>query len=63
VYRPDHHHFTRKFAVLFDTPIAGARGLKAEPVGDTQAITVHTINCNLSNRAARAVTASTTENP
>jgi hypothetical protein len=61
VYRPDHHHFTRHYAVLFENAIAGACGLKAETVGDTQKIAVHTINCDLSNIAARAVTAATTE--
>jgi hypothetical protein len=62
VYRPDHHHFARHFAVLFDAPIAGACGLKAEKVGDA-AVSVHTINCDLSNLAARAVTTATTEKP
>jgi hypothetical protein len=62
VYRPDHHHYYRHFAVLFNAPIAGACGLKAEKVGDT-AVNVHTINCDLSNLAARAVTAATTERP
>lgn len=60
VYRPDHHHYTRHYGVLFDAPIAGVCGLKAEKVGD-DAVSVHTINCDLSNIAARPVTAATTE--
>jgi hypothetical protein len=60
VYRPEHHHYYRHFAVLFDAPIAGACGLKAEKVGDA-AVSVHTINCDLSNLASISVTTATTE--
>jgi hypothetical protein len=63
VYRPDHHHYRRHYAVIFSNPIAGACGLKAEMVGDTAAVTVHTMGCDLANIAARAVTSSTTERP
>jgi hypothetical protein len=38
IYRPEHHHFSRDFAVLFDEPISGACGvrmLKLDPWGDS----------------------------
>ena len=64
IYRPDHHHFGRHFAVLFDSPINKACGLKIEDVdaldNDPTAV-VHTINCDLSNIEEREVTAETIE--
>jgi hypothetical protein len=60
VYSADHHHFIRNFAVLFDAPIGGACGLKVlnfvgnNPGGSLPE--VNTINCDLSNIAARTVT-------
>jgi hypothetical protein len=62
VYRPGHHHFVRSYAVLFTTPIAGACGIKIESVSDP-GISVHTVNCDLSNIATRSVTSSSTERP
>jgi hypothetical protein len=59
VYRPTHHHFTRDYAVLFDSPIGGACGLKAVSVPEAQT-TVHTINCDLSDIQARTVSSVTT---
>ena len=50
IYNPEHHHFTRDYAVLFDTPISGACGLMAtrmeayEPTGNEE---LHTIDCAL----------------
>ncbi|MBW1808003.1 MAG: hypothetical protein JRJ19_12235 [Deltaproteobacteria bacterium] len=51
IYNPEHHHFARDFAVLFDQPIGGACGLLAtgmdmyEPNGKGE---LATINCDLS---------------
>jgi hypothetical protein len=61
VYRPEHHHFRRNFAVLFDAPIGGACGVKVENVKDAQLVQMHTINCDLSNIEARTITAVTVE--
>jgi hypothetical protein len=33
IYNPTHHHFDRDFAVLFDSPIGSACGLKFENLG------------------------------
>ena len=49
-YRPDHHHFGRHFAFLFDAPIGDACGLLVEHVdpleGDPTAV-VSTATCDL----------------
>jgi hypothetical protein len=62
VYSPTHHHFSRSFAVIFDTPIGGACGLKVLAVDpyNTTLPTVSTIQCDLSDIAARTVSASVT---
>ena len=64
IYRPDHHHFGRHFAVLFDSPLGKACGLKIEDVDaldNEPTAVVHTINCDLSNIEERKVTAETFE--
>jgi hypothetical protein len=64
VYNPEHHHFSRDFAVLFDAPIQGACGLKLEfldPWGDEQPTAVHTVDCELSNLEERTVIKDTFE--
>jgi hypothetical protein len=52
IYRPDHHHLKRHFAVLFDSPIAGACGLRIEEIDaidkEEPTAIVHTMNCDLS---------------
>ncbi len=67
VYSADHHHFTRNFAVLFDTPIGDACGLKVAnfwgnregaPLPD-----VSTIRCDLSDLASVATTSATLTQP
>jgi hypothetical protein len=66
IYRPEHHHFVRHFAVLFDTAISGSCGLKidgVDPYNGTQLPQVYTINCDLSNIAARTVSAAVTQTP
>lgn len=60
IYRPDHHHYTRHFAVLFDTPIGDACGLRIEEVDAQQGTTtavVSTAACDLSVIETRATTA------
>jgi hypothetical protein len=51
VYNPEHHHFSRHFAVLFDSPIDGACGLQVtglEPfTDDYETDTAHTVTCGL----------------
>jgi|WetSurMetagenome_2_1015567.scaffolds.fasta_scaffold279905_2 hypothetical protein len=63
VYSGDHHHFTRNFAVLFDTPIGGACGLKVANFWGNREFAplpdVSTIQCDLSNIATLAVTSAT----
>jgi len=59
VYRPDHHHFLRHFAVLFDAPIGGACALRVEDVDPWQEAppaTVHTAGCDLEPIEEREVT-------
>jgi hypothetical protein len=65
VYSAPHHHFVRHFAVFFDAPISGACGLKVIDVDayDRSLPEVDTIQCDLTNIAARTVTAATTQTP
>ena len=63
MYSGTHHQFSRSFAVLFDSPINGACGLKVltlDPYNGTQLPLAYTIHCDLSNIAARTVTAAVT---
>jgi hypothetical protein len=49
VYRPEHHHFRRDFAVLFDEPIAGACGVEVfglDPF-DLEQGEAHSVDCEL----------------
>jgi len=58
LYHPDHHHFGRHFAVIFDAPIGDVCALRVEDV-DGQAGTttarVSTAACDLTVLGARAV--------
>ena len=48
IYNPEHHHFARDFAVLFDTPIQGACGLKIrnlDPSGQSTKSILSTVDC------------------
>ena len=62
VYNPEHHHFNRHFAVLFDAPIGSACGLRVEDfVPWEPAPTVHTTDCDLKPLESRAVQKATLE--
>ncbi len=65
LYHPYHHHFSRDFAVLFDTPIDGACGLMllyVNPFGEAEPATiVQTIDCDVNPLETRAVISETTE--
>ncbi len=60
IYRPDHHHFGRHFAVYFDAPIGDVCALRIEgvdgQVGTTTA-EVSTADCGLAVTGTRTVTA------
>ena len=65
-YSASHHQFLRSFAVLFDSPIIGACGVKVttlDPYNGSQLPQAYTIRCDLSNIAQRTVTAAVTERP
>lgn len=49
IYRPEHHHFERHFAVLFDAPIQGACGLEISGFSafDETTPSVYTVDCEL----------------
>jgi hypothetical protein len=65
IYNPEHHHFTRDYAVLFDAPIAGACGLMAtqmeayEPTGNEE---LSTIDCALNAIDKKTITSIEFEN-
>jgi len=64
IYNPTHHHFSRDFAVLFDSPIGDACGLKAaelDPWGDQPPARVHTIACDLAELGERSVSSESFE--
>jgi hypothetical protein len=64
VYRPDHHHFGRHFAVFFDSPLDAGCGLRIEEVDaldNKPTAVVHTMNCDLSIIEERKVTKETFE--
>ena len=66
VYSASHHQFSRSFAVLFDSPINGACGIKVtsvDPYNGSQLPQAYTIGCDLSNLAARSVSAAVTARP
>lgn len=63
VYRPEHHHYRRHFAVVFDRPIGEACALRIEevdPWSDTPTATVATADCELGVLEQRAVSAQST---
>jgi hypothetical protein len=65
VYSADHHHFTRNFAVLFDTPIGDACGLKVLNFWGSRYLAplpdVSTIRCDLTSIAPLAVSSATVD--
>jgi len=57
VYRPDHHHFGRNFAVLLPEPIGGACALRIEGL-ESESTTVGTVSltdCELAAPSTRAL--------
>lgn len=64
IYRPDHHHFGRHFAVIFDAPIGDVCALRIEdfdPNAETPTATVSTADCDLTVTGTRTVTAQSVE--
>jgi len=64
VYRPEHHHFSRDFAVLFDAPIGGACALRVTgvvPWEGNHLPVVETADCQLAPLAQRTVASLETE--
>lgn len=60
VYQPEHHHFARHFAVVFDAPIGEACGLRIEGLeagGGSAEPTVELADCALVPVESRAVSA------
>lgn len=59
VYSPEHHHFVRHFAVIFDVAIAGTCGLEilnlAKP-GVTRPARAFAIDCQLGRLREAAIT-------
>ncbi len=55
IYAPEHHHFVKSFAVLFDAPIHGSCGLKAENIGEPDLVSLSTIECDLSSIEERTI--------
>lgn len=66
VYSPDHHHFARDFAVLFDTPIDGACGIeiaRLEPFEpESEPNEAYAIDCELDRIETLSVTAHAFDN-
>jgi hypothetical protein len=58
IYNPEHHHFERHFAVLFDEPIDGACGLEISgfSVDEGTPPTAYTVDCELDHLEALSVT-------
>lgn len=62
IYNPGHHHYTRDFAVLFDSPINAACGIKVEqlaPQPDQPNARLTTIQCDLAEIEERTINGST----
>jgi len=62
VYSPEHHHFTRNYAVFFDAPIAGACGLELVNLPgppSTRPVHAYTVDCQLTRKAELKVLAVT----
>ena len=52
IYNPEHHHFSRDFAVLFDTPLGESCGLKfvnLDPWNEEPESEAYRIDCSLNN--------------
>jgi hypothetical protein len=59
VYSPEHHHFTRNYAVFFDAPIAGACGLEIVNLPgppSTRPVHAYAIDCQLGRQSEVKVT-------
>jgi hypothetical protein len=67
IYNPEHHHFLRDFAVLFDTSIGDACGLKVINVEPWESVSVpaevSTIDCDLGDLESRALVSQSFEQP
>ena len=62
IYRPEHHHFRRHFAVIFDRPLGDVCALRieeVEPWEETPTARVSTGDCQLATLGTRTVTAET----
>lgn len=61
IYSPEHHHFARNFAVLFDAPIEGACGLEVINLGPTlmseRPVRAWAVDCRLDRQSELKVTA------
>jgi hypothetical protein len=58
IYNPEHHHFSRDFIVLFDSPISTACGIKVQhldPWNDIPPGRVALVRCDLSEIEERKV--------
>jgi hypothetical protein len=58
IYNPEHHHFSRDFIVLFDSPISSACGLKVlnlDPWNEAPAGRVALVDCDLLEVGERRV--------
>jgi hypothetical protein len=57
IYSPEHHHFIRNYAVLFDAPIGGACGLEVVNLpGDLRKVHAYAVDCQLGRQSELAVT-------
>jgi hypothetical protein len=58
IYNPEHHHFERHFAVLFDEPIDGACGLEISGVSAFDEVTpsAFSVDCELDRLETLSVT-------
>jgi hypothetical protein len=67
IYNPEHHHFTRDFAVLFDAPIEGVCGIEIahlEPLEDNLvADEAFAVDCQLEHLSTLSVTKHTHTRP
>lgn len=66
VYNPEHHHFQRDFAVLFDAPIDGVCGIEVanlEPFDDYTADEAYAVGCDLTRIRELDVVSHTMERP
>ena len=63
IYAPEHHHFVRHLAVLFDAPVDGACGLEFVNLAGTPSLvrtaSAFTVDCQLNRLAELKVTTAT----